>query len=226
MNVSYQQQYPQYAPQPRNGFGITALVLALIGAVFALIPLTGFMALILGGLAFVFGLMGLGRARKGIATNRTMSAISTGLGVLVAAAGIWGMVILFQATDQFVKDMDQISQDLGATAPAVSGGTATGTNVNGALADVVVSGCKTESQYGSTKAEADVTVTNSTDRARSYWATIAVDDAAGNRLGEIAVTASELQPGQVTHKTGFEAMTMVAESADEITCKVVEVNRF
>jgi hypothetical protein len=36
---------------PRNGFGITALVLALIGLVFGLVLFTGFIALILGMLA-------------------------------------------------------------------------------------------------------------------------------------------------------------------------------
>ncbi|MDQ3761616.1 MAG: hypothetical protein M3460_07925 [Actinomycetota bacterium] len=36
---------------PRNGFGITAVVLAVIG----LVPFTGFIALILGLLAVVFG---------------------------------------------------------------------------------------------------------------------------------------------------------------------------
>src|SRR5690606_27708715 len=47
--------HPQAAQQPyttysvRNGFGITALVLALVGAVFGIVPLTGFIALILGG---------------------------------------------------------------------------------------------------------------------------------------------------------------------------------
>lgn len=103
--------YPPAAP-PRNGFGITALVLALIGLVFSLIPLTGFIALILGGLAVLFGLLGVARTRKGVATNKIMSWIGTGLGGLSLVVGIVGMVIVFQAADQFVRDMDKISDDL------------------------------------------------------------------------------------------------------------------
>src|SRR5690606_10626059 len=83
MNATHPQAAQQpYTTQPaRNGFGITALVLALVGAVFGIVPLTGFIALILGGLAVVFGLLGIARTRKGIATNRVMSIISTVLGV-------------------------------------------------------------------------------------------------------------------------------------------------
>ncbi|MCA1708749.1 MAG: hypothetical protein LC808_37900, partial [Actinobacteria bacterium] len=51
---------PPPAPTvPRNGFGIiTALVLALIGLVFGFVPFTGFIALILGMLAVLFGVLG------------------------------------------------------------------------------------------------------------------------------------------------------------------------
>lgn len=227
MTATYQPQpNPQYAPQPRNGFGITALVLALIGAVFALIPFTGFIALILGALAILFGLMGYFRARKGIATNKIMSAISTGLGVLVAAAGIWGITIVFGAVDQLDKDLQQIGGDYerATIAPAVPGAV-TGVADNSALADVAVSACKTTNNYGTTYAEATATITNTTDKARSYWGTIAVDDTAGKRLGEIHVYADAIQPGQSTTKSGMEASTMLNEPADEIRCTVVEVSR-
>lgn len=227
MNVSYQQHpQPQYAPQPRNGFGITALVLALIGAVFALIPLTGFLALILGALALLFGLMGFFRARKGAATNTKMSAISAGLGALVAVAGIWGMTVVVGAVDQFGKDLDAIGGDFdrATIAPAAPGGV-TGVADNSALKDITVSACKTTSSYGTTNAEATATITNNTDKPRSYWGTVAVDDPAGNRLGEIHVYADAIQPGQSATKSGMEAMTMLNASADEIRCTVVEVNR-
>lgn len=228
MSATYPQQppHPQYQPQPRNGFGITALVLALIGAVFALIPLTGFVALILGGLALLFGIMGFVRARKGVATNKVMSAISAVLGALVAIAGIWGMTIVVGAVNQFDKDMERISDDLersGVSAPPVPG--VLGGHDESAMRDVTVSACKTSTQYGTTTAEATVTITNNTDRAHSYWTTIAVDDTTGKRLGEIHAIASEIQPGQSTTKTGMEASTMLNELVDEIRCTVVAVDR-
>jgi hypothetical protein len=103
---------------PRNGFGITALVLALIGLVFGIVPLTGFLALILGGLAVLFGLLGVARVRKGAATNKVMSWIGTGLGAVVVALGIWGMTIVFGAVEQLDRDM----QDLSNGSPAVGTG--------------------------------------------------------------------------------------------------------
>ena len=83
------QYYYPLPPAPRNGFGITALALALIGLVFGLVPFTGFLALILGILAVLFGLLGWSRTRKGIATSG-MAGTGTVLGVGAAALGIWG----------------------------------------------------------------------------------------------------------------------------------------
>ncbi|GAA2797458.1 MmpS family transport accessory protein [Saccharopolyspora taberi] len=104
----------QHVGQPRNGFGIAALVLALIGLVFGIIPLTGFVALILGALAVLFGLLGVARTRKGVATNKIMSWVGTGLGGLAAVVGIWGMVIVFQAAGELVRDLDRIGADFQA----------------------------------------------------------------------------------------------------------------
>lgn len=222
-----QQPHAHYTPQPRNGFGITALVLALIGAVFALVPLTGFIALILGGLAVLFGIMGLARTRKGVATNKKMSAISAGIGALVAAAGIWGITFVFGAVDQLDKDLQELGGDFErarVSAPAAPG--VGGTSDTSALHDVTVSRCTTDTSYGMTEAQANVAITNSTDRARSYWAIIAVDDMAGNRLGEINAVANELQPGQTAKLAGMDAATMINGSVNEIRCTVVSVDRF
>jgi hypothetical protein len=105
--------YPSQ-PEPRNGFGITALVLAIIGLVFGLVPLTGLIALILGALAVLFGLLGLGRVRRGRATNRGMSIVGTVLGVAALALGIWGMVVLFRATSELVDGLNESSRQLDA----------------------------------------------------------------------------------------------------------------
>ena len=86
---------PYYAPPPRNGFGVTALCLALPGSVFGFFPLTGFLALVLGALALLFGLLGVARARKGLASNRGMSMLGAVLGACVLVAGIWGVVTLY-----------------------------------------------------------------------------------------------------------------------------------
>jgi hypothetical protein len=41
-----------------------------------------------------------------------MSVFGTLLGVGVAALGVWGIVLVFQATTQFANEMDRIGRDL------------------------------------------------------------------------------------------------------------------
>ena len=96
----------QYQPQPRNGFGITALVVGLIAICLGLIPLFGLGAIIGGIIAVVFGLLGFARARRGVATNKKISLIGTSAGVLAGALGIWGLVIVdnaFTKLDNAIK---------------------------------------------------------------------------------------------------------------------------
>lgn len=99
------------APQPRNGLGIAALVLGLVGLLFGLIPLTGFVAIVLGVIGLVLGLAGLGRVRKHIATNRVLTwfGVATSLGAIVL--GIIGLVILGNAVDDAVDEIDSALAD-------------------------------------------------------------------------------------------------------------------
>lgn len=110
-----QQQWAPPPPPARNGFGITALVLAIIGCVFGLIPFTGFIALILGLLAVLFGLLGLGRVRRRLADNKILTIVGTVLGVLSTVLGIVGIVIVFGTINQLSRDMDELtSEPIGA----------------------------------------------------------------------------------------------------------------
>lgn len=103
--MAYQSPATAVPLVPRNSFGITALVLALIGLVFGLVPLTGFLALILGMLAVLFGSLGRARARRGEATNPKMAVIAAALGIAAVALGIWGMTIVFGAVDKIGKSL-------------------------------------------------------------------------------------------------------------------------
>ncbi|MFC5061119.1 DUF4190 domain-containing protein [Actinomycetospora atypica] len=102
-------QAPPPPPPPRNAFGIAALCLALVGLVFGLVPFTGFLAVILGLLALVFGMLGFGRVQQRLATNKKMTIAGAGLGVVALALGIWGIVIVFQATNTLTNDLNNIS---------------------------------------------------------------------------------------------------------------------
>jgi hypothetical protein len=107
---------PPHQPSPRNGFGITALVLAIVGLLFSLVPLTGFLAAVLGALALLFGLLGLARVNRREADNKTLTIVGTVLGALSLVIGIVGMVIVFRAIDQLGTDLE----GLGMQQPAIS----------------------------------------------------------------------------------------------------------
>jgi hypothetical protein len=67
--------------------GIAALVLGILSL------LTGVVGLILGALAVIFGGIGIGRANRGEATNKTMAGWGLGLGI----AGILLSFVYFAA---------------------------------------------------------------------------------------------------------------------------------
>lgn len=73
--------WPGMQPMPSNGMGTTALVLGIISAaVFCLWPV----AILLGVLALIFGLIGRGKVRRGEANNGGQALA----GVICGAAGI------------------------------------------------------------------------------------------------------------------------------------------
>jgi len=91
--------YPQYQPpagdaqnpaQPRNGFGIAALVLGLLALLLSWTIIGG---IIFGTLALIFGLLGRARAKRGEATNGGLSIAGVVLGIVGLLIGI-GLVVL------------------------------------------------------------------------------------------------------------------------------------
>lgn len=82
---------PYYAAaQPQNGMGTASLVLGIIGVVlfFAIWP-----PVILGVLAVIFGAVGLGRAKRGVATNRGVALAGLILGIVAIVAPL--LIIVF-----------------------------------------------------------------------------------------------------------------------------------
>jgi hypothetical protein len=113
LGEGYRRNPPPVDHHYRNGFGIAALVIALVGALFGLIPITGWIAIICGVVALVFGLIGYSRKRKRIASNGKTAIAGSLLAVLSIALGIVGTVILTKA----VKDIDTALKG-GNSAPA------------------------------------------------------------------------------------------------------------
>lgn len=102
---------PGYNPE-RNGFGIAALICAIIGLLFCLMPLTGFIGFGLGVVAFILGLAGVARVRKNKATNRKTAWTGVILGAAAIVFGIWGMVTFFTAVEDLGNDLSDIGTEM------------------------------------------------------------------------------------------------------------------
>lgn len=98
-------------PEPAKGFAVTAFVCGIVGAIFGLIPILALLALPLGIIAVVFGLLGARRnkrAKAGVGLARAGWL----LGVTAVILAVIGFVIVNNAIDDFQDDMDQLEQDL------------------------------------------------------------------------------------------------------------------
>ncbi|MFI1221868.1 MULTISPECIES: DUF4190 domain-containing protein [unclassified Streptomyces] len=81
-----------WAPAPSNGLGTAAMVIGIVSVVgFCLYGIN----IILGILALIFGIIGLGRAKRGEATNRGMAIAGIILGSvgIVVGSAILGLII-------------------------------------------------------------------------------------------------------------------------------------
>ncbi|CAL9345865.1 hypothetical protein C1708_31065 [Streptomyces sp. DH-12] len=101
--------YPQQAGtgERRNGFGIAALVLGIVGA---LLFWTAIGGIVLGLLAVVFGVLGFRRGRRGVATNGTMAVIGAVLGALalVVSSVLLALGVAVINSDEFKDYQDCI----------------------------------------------------------------------------------------------------------------------
>ncbi|KIZ19153.1 DUF4190 domain-containing protein [Streptomyces natalensis] len=90
------QSAPMGAPAPqaaRNGLGVAALVLGIIGFLSGLPMFLFWLAGPLGLLALIFGIVGTGRAKKGQATNKGAAITGTVLGALAIVLAIIGVIV-------------------------------------------------------------------------------------------------------------------------------------
>lgn len=114
--MSQQMQYQPVPPGPtgvqgpqaaRNGLGVTALVLGIIGALSGIPMLLFWLAGPLGVLALIFGLVGFGRARKGGATNKGVALTGTILGLIALILSVVGAVVTLSAVHAAVDEVHE-----------------------------------------------------------------------------------------------------------------------
>lgn len=101
------------AVAPRNGFGVTALVLGILGLLFSFIPIIGMIAWPLVLLGLLFGVLGVVRASRGRADNRGVAIAGTVLSAI-------GLVICIAYASMVAAAVSGLPTTVPAAAPAVS----------------------------------------------------------------------------------------------------------
>ncbi|WP_432066535.1 DUF4190 domain-containing protein [Streptomyces sp. C10-9-1] len=186
------QQPPYGAPQPynpgpapaqaRNGLGTTALVLGIIGLLIAFVPLLFWLGGILGLLALIFGLVGLGRAKRGEATNKGVAVAGTVLAALTLVASVFMGIVTVMAVDEAVDEINkavEASAPKEASAAAEKPADATGGTEDKAKDETLTAG-------DSVVYDDDVTVTVSAPKAYSP-SEFAIGHTAGNKAYQVTV---------------------------------------
>ena len=88
---------------PRNGLGIAALILGIVGVVTGIIPFFFWVAGILGVIGLILGIIGRGRVKRGEATNGTMALWGIITSAVAVVVSIVGLVILIVFADLSVE---------------------------------------------------------------------------------------------------------------------------
>ncbi|MFC5799907.1 DUF4190 domain-containing protein [Streptomyces formicae] len=112
--------HPMPGPQPRNGMGVTALVLGIVGVALGLVIVLFWMSWLPALLAVVFGLVGLSHARKGLATNRSMALTGVVLGVagllIAVGGGVFAVLTVKKVADDARAEADAVEASAAAEA--------------------------------------------------------------------------------------------------------------
>ncbi|MFI7242885.1 hypothetical protein [Streptomyces qinglanensis] len=99
------------AAAPRNGLGLAALILGLVGALSGLVPILFWLSGTLGLIGLILGLVGRSRAKKGLANNGKTALAGVLLSLAAFALGIWGLITVVtafgDAADEIDKELDQ-----------------------------------------------------------------------------------------------------------------------
>ncbi|MGM0721932.1 MAG: DUF4352 domain-containing protein [Actinomycetota bacterium] len=122
------------AVAPRNGFGVTALVLGILGLLFSFIPIIGMIAWPLVLLGLLFGVLGVVRASRGRADNRGVAIAGTVLSAI-------GLVVCVLYASVFAAAVSGLPTTPSTATPAAAGSAASGDASGafpGATADDVV----------------------------------------------------------------------------------------
>ncbi|TDC95399.1 hypothetical protein E1161_04215 [Saccharopolyspora aridisoli] len=186
---------------PKNGIGLTAMILGIIGFMLSLIPLIGVVAWPLVILGLIFGLIGIVRAYRKIATNMGMAIAGTALSAL-------GLVVCIVYAASFSSHMANAPSPPASVPGVTQGGDEAGVDV-GFGQPYMFSGGETitisppeefssgnpymDAPSGKELVQTTVTVHNGTDRAFNP-ASIALTAQHGGRVASQSYLNSDALP--------------------------------
>jgi hypothetical protein len=96
---------------PRNGLGLAALILGIIGAISGIIPLLFWLAGTLGVIGLILGFVGRARAKRGEATNGKTALWGIITSAIALILSIVGMVIVFDAFGEAADELAEIAEE-------------------------------------------------------------------------------------------------------------------
>lgn len=108
--------YPPPPPRPRNGLGVAALILAVLGLLSCWTVAGG---IILGAVALIVGILARGRVKRGEATNGGLAVSGIALGALAIVLGlvfipVWISFFSQLGLGDYVSCMEQAGTDRNA----------------------------------------------------------------------------------------------------------------
>lgn len=99
---------PPYRAAPRNGMGITALVLGLVGVVLGMLVFLFWLSWLPALLAVIFGFVALGQVKKGTADNRGMALSGMILGMVGILLAVGTGIFAVTSIRDSVVERDRI----------------------------------------------------------------------------------------------------------------------
>jgi hypothetical protein len=186
-----------------NGMAVAALVLGIVGVLSGLIPLLFFFAIVLGVLAFVFGLVGRSAAKREPGRSGRGPAIAGAiLGVVACALGVVGIVIVAGV----FSSVDRALREAAGPAPADS------YRITDDSCEIDTAGF----------AHSRGTITNTSSRSRNYAIRVEFLGPSGTRVGQGTKIVTGLGADQTAQWDALDSVPGVST----VQCRRLGVDNF
>ena len=198
-----------------TGLYTAGLVLGIIGVLFAFIPLMYWIAYILGGLALIFGIVGLVKKAEGY-----KALTATILGAVTVVVAIIMNIITVKTVNDVVDSWGNELTNTVSNFLEDYNGDALGDTV-----DVKIEGWQEIDDFWSDEGLV-VTIKNISNETLSFSVSIEALDEDGNRIDESDVYAESLAPGQSVTDNAFTLSSLGTDVLENATFRVYRATSY